>query len=86
MNERELMAARQPTSTFNETVRPRTADDLTPAELAAATIDMGRVLEGEPQLGDFGFGVWAGGKDFAAGLRQPYLHAPCVVRQLGDCC
>ena len=38
--------------------RPRTADDLTPAELAAATIDMERVLEREPQLGDFGFGVF----------------------------
>ena len=30
------------------TVRPRTEDDLTPAELAAATIDMDRVLKREP--------------------------------------
>jgi hypothetical protein len=41
------------------TVRPRNADDLTPAELASAAIDMDRVLEREPQLGDFGFGVFA---------------------------
>ena len=40
-------------------VRPRTADDYSPAELAAAAIDMERVLEREPQLGDFGFGVYA---------------------------
>ncbi len=39
------------------TVRPRDADDLTPAELATAAIDLDRVLEREPQLGDFGFGV-----------------------------
>jgi hypothetical protein len=39
-------------------IRPRNADDLTPAELASAAIDMDRVLEREPQLGDFGFGVW----------------------------
>ena len=32
------MAARQPTSTFNETVRTAHRHDLTPAELAAATI------------------------------------------------
>ena len=30
----------------------------TPAELASAAIDMDRVLEREPQLGDFGFGVY----------------------------
>ena len=58
MNERELITARLSAPTFNETVRPRTEDDLTPAELAAAAIDMDRVLEREPQLGDFGFGVW----------------------------
>jgi hypothetical protein len=41
------------------TVRPRTADDRTAAELAAAAaaIDMDRVLEDEPLLGDFGFDV-----------------------------
>jgi hypothetical protein len=36
-------------------VKPRTADDLTPAELAAAAIDMERVLEREPLLSDNGF-------------------------------
>ena len=76
MNERELITARQPAPTFNETVRPRTADDLTPAELAAATIDMGRVLEGEPQLGDFGFGVWAGGKDSRLACGSPTSTRP----------
>jgi hypothetical protein len=40
------------------TIRPRNEDDFTPAELASAAIDMDRVLEREPQLGDFGFGVW----------------------------
>jgi hypothetical protein len=40
-------------------IRPRNADDLTPAELATAAIDMDLVLEREPQLGDFGFGVYA---------------------------
>jgi hypothetical protein len=39
-------------------IRPRNADDLTPDELASAAIDMDCVLEREPQLGDFGFGVW----------------------------
>jgi hypothetical protein len=39
-------------------VRPRNADDPTPAELAAAAVDMDRALEREPQLGDLGFGVW----------------------------
>ena len=39
-------------------LRPRDADDLTDAELAAAAIDIDRVLEREPELGDFGFGVW----------------------------
>ena len=38
-------------------IRPRNADDLTPAELVTAAIDMDLVLEREPQLGDFGFGV-----------------------------
>jgi hypothetical protein len=38
-------------------MRPRNADDLTPAELASAAIDMDLVLAREPQLGDFGFGV-----------------------------
>lgn len=37
------------------TLKPRTADSLTPAELAAAAIDMDRVLEREPQLSDNGF-------------------------------
>jgi hypothetical protein len=37
------------------TVRPRDVDDLTPAELAAAAIDMDRVLEREPLLSDNGF-------------------------------
>ena len=36
-------------------IRPRNADDLTPAELATAAIDMDRVLEREPQLSDNGF-------------------------------
>ena len=40
-------------------IRPRNADDLTPAESATAAIDMDLVLEREPQLGDFGFGVYA---------------------------
>ena len=39
-------------------VRPRTADDLSPAELATAAIDMDLVLEREPQLGDNGFKQW----------------------------
>jgi hypothetical protein len=39
-------------------MRPRNADELTPDELATAAADMDRVLEREPQLGDFGFGVW----------------------------
>jgi hypothetical protein len=39
-------------------IGPRNADDLTPDELASAAIDMDRVLEREPQLGDFGFGVY----------------------------
>ena len=38
-------------------LRPRNADDLTPAELASAAIDMDLVLEREPQPGDFGFGA-----------------------------
>jgi hypothetical protein len=38
-------------------VTPRNANDLTPAGLATAAIDMDLVLEREPQLGDFGFGV-----------------------------
>jgi hypothetical protein len=38
-------------------IRPRNADDLTPAALATAAIDMDLVLEREPRLGDFGFGV-----------------------------
>jgi hypothetical protein len=38
-------------------IRPRNADDLTPAGLATAAIDMDLVLEREPRLGDFGFGV-----------------------------
>ena len=57
-------------------MRPRNADDFTPAELAAAAIDMDRVLEREPQLGDFGFGVWTAPKtreerdaDFASIVR-----------------
>ena len=37
------------------TVRPRNADDLTSAELAAAAIAMDRVLEREPLLSDNGF-------------------------------
>jgi hypothetical protein len=40
-------------------MKPRTADDYSPAELAAAAVDMDLVLEREPQLGDFGFGVYA---------------------------
>jgi hypothetical protein len=38
-------------------IRPRNADDLTPAELASAAIDMDLVLKREPQLGNFGFGA-----------------------------
>ena len=37
------------------TVRPRGVDDYSSAELAAAAIDMDRVLEREPQLSDNGF-------------------------------
>jgi hypothetical protein len=40
------------------TIKPRNADDLTLDELALAAIDMDRVLEREPQLSDFGFGVY----------------------------
>jgi hypothetical protein len=36
-------------------IRPRNEDDLTPAELASAAIDMDRVLEHEPLLSDNGF-------------------------------
>jgi hypothetical protein len=39
-------------------IRPRNADDLTPAGLASAALDMDLVLERELLLGDFGFGVW----------------------------
>jgi hypothetical protein len=55
------------------TVRPRSADDLTPAELATAAIDMDRVLEREPQLGDGGFSTYERNKtseDRAADLRR----------------
>jgi hypothetical protein len=36
---------------------PASERDLTPEEIAAAAADMVKVLEIEPQLGDFGFGV-----------------------------
>ena len=39
------------------TIRPRNAEELTAAELASAAINMDLVLEREPRLGDFGFGV-----------------------------
>jgi hypothetical protein len=38
-------------------IRSRNADGLTPYELASAAIDTDLVLEREPRLGDFGFGV-----------------------------
>jgi hypothetical protein len=41
-------------------IPPAQADDFTADELAAAAADMERVLEREPQLNDFGYGVFFG--------------------------
>lgn len=46
-------------------VRPRTADDLTPAELAAAAIDIDRVLGRDPLLSDNGFKQFRGRRPLA---------------------
>jgi hypothetical protein len=69
------------------TTRPRNEDDLTPAELASAAIDMDRVLEREPLLGDFGFGVWdprsKTPEERAADLRlnREYIREPRSLAQ-----
>jgi hypothetical protein len=69
------------------TVRPRNEDALTTVELAAAAVDMDRVLEREPQLGDFGFGVWDSRKktpaERAADLRRDRenMRAPRSLAQ-----
>jgi hypothetical protein len=69
------------------TIRPRNEDDFTPAELASAAIDMDRVLEREPLLGDFGFGVWdprsKTPEERAADLRlnREYIREPRSLAQ-----
>jgi len=40
------------------TVPPASPDTMTPTEIVAAAADMAGILEREPQLGDFGFGVF----------------------------
>jgi hypothetical protein len=39
------------------TVRPAVETDFTPAQIAAAVIAMERILEREPELSDFGYGL-----------------------------
>ena len=63
-------------------MRPRTEDDYSPAELATAVIDMGRILEREPQLGNFGFGVYAPRRRDRRGLHCPARRS---VRQFPEC-